>query len=386
MKSLVLILLASLLLPAAQSQIIPTGSLMTIINGVSGAPSSALPAVPLGGVGNVRFADTSARTYRLRPDQTVSTFLEVVSSDDDRPAATVQFYLNVKRHGDSKPCKASIATLPTALGLQKGKNRLIPVEITGCGGGGAEGFLGILGSSDPNKEVPIVLKRASSAWLTAALYLSLGLAIVIAFYCAKIVQEHGHKFTDTIGGASWDFSASWASNMTAFGTGFSFLIQLTLFPDRPAFGNRGEYAFLAAFATALVGFAPAVQRMMSQTDIDASSGVPVATSHSTVIGFLTASAFTMWGAYLQIVTAILIVCELGRTATLNVPITIAVAACVVLAGVGLMVYCWRTILTTIAANASRTGTPTVKAEDAKPMFAMPSPAPAVAAAGKIPLL
>jgi len=377
----VLALLASLLLPAAQSQIIPTGSLMTIITGGAVASSPALPSIPPGSVGNINFAKTDQIKITLRPDQTASRFVDVIS-DDDKPAASIQFYLNLTRNSGSKPCRATVVTLPAAIGLQKNISRSIPIEITGCGGGGATGSLGILGSSGSNKEVPIVLERASSGWLTFALYLSLALAIVIVVITAVIVTRHGHRLTDAIGGASWDFGSSWASNITMFGTGFSFLIQLTIFPDKPAFGSRTEYAFLAAFATALVGFAPAVQRMMGQTDIDASSGVPVATSHGLVVGFLTASAFTMWGAYLQVAVAILIVCELGKTATLNIPITVVVGLSVGLAGVGLMVYCWRTILTTIAANASRTGA----VKGALKTFSASPVAPAVAMTRKISVL
>lgn len=329
---------------AAHGQATPPVSLVTINSAAPVASSSTSVVVPQSTV-KLNFTKTDQIRMTLRPDQTASTFVDVIS-DDDKPTASIQFYLNVTRTSDSTPCKATVVTLPAAIGLQKNTSRSIPIEITGCGGGGAAGFLGILGSSGSNKEIPIVLERASSSWLAFALYLSLALAIVIAFCCAKIVRKHGHRLTDAIGGASWDFSSSWASNMTAFGTGFSFLIQLTIFPDKPVAGNRAEYAFLAAFATALVAFAPGVHRMMGQTDIDASSGVPVAISHGLVIGFLTASAFTMWGAYLQMATAILIVYELGRTATLSMPIAVAVGICVLLAGVGLIVYCWRTILTT----------------------------------------
>jgi hypothetical protein len=381
MKPVVLALLASLLTPAAQSQIIPTGSLMTIINGGAGTLSPPPLSVPLGGAGNIRFAKLDPIKITLRPDQTASTFVDVIS-DDDKPAASLQFYLNLTRTSDSEPCKGTVVTLPAALGLQKNTSRSIPIEITGCGGGGATGFLRVLGSSSPGKEIPIALERASSGWLTFALYLSVALAIVIAGYTGVIVTRHGHRLTDAIGGASWDFGSSWASNITVFGTGFSFLIQLTIFPDKPAFGSRTEYAFLAAFATALVGFAPAVQRMMGQTDIDNSSGVPVATNHGLVVGFLTASAFTMWGAYLQIAVAILIICELGKAATLNMPIAVVVGLCVLLAGVGLMVYCWRTILTTIAANASRTG----EVKGALKTFSAAPVQPAVAMARQISVL
>jgi len=65
----VLALLASLLLPAAQSQIIPTGSLMTIITGGAVASSPAPPVIPPGGVGNIKFVKLDPIKLTLRPDR-----------------------------------------------------------------------------------------------------------------------------------------------------------------------------------------------------------------------------------------------------------------------------------------------------------------------------
>jgi len=100
--------------------------------------------------------------------------------------------------------------------------------------------------------------------------------------------------------------------------------------------------------------------MLGNTEINSSSGSPTATTHGQVGGFLTASLFTMWGAYLQIALAFLILTELQRGAIVTRLMARPVGVCVLLVGVGLVIYCWWTILTTIAANASRTGTVTVK--------------------------
>jgi hypothetical protein len=283
------------------------------------------------------------------------------------------------------PCKATVTPLvPTVLFTDKEPTAKIPVEIVGCSGGDASGFLGI--PNNPVKdEIGVTLTRAQPRSLVATLFGSLGLALAIPLVCAVIVRAHGHKLGDTIGSPTWDFS-SWASNLTAFGAAFSFLIQLSMFPDKPIFGSRTEYGFLAAFAAALVLLAPVVQRLLSKTQVDTSGTTPVMTTHGLVAGFLASSAFTIWGLYLQITIALLVLTELVKAATVTEPMVLPVGICVLLVGIGLGIYCWWTILMTIAANASRTGTATVKPERAMQLFKATPLTPAEAAAGKISLL
>ena len=331
-------------------------------------------------VGNVNFAKPQRMVITLRPDQTASTYVWIVSDKDS--STGIQFYLSLRHTSDSTPCRASVITLPTAPGFQKDKGRPIPIEITGCGGDVAEGFLGILGSSGADREIPIVVKRWRSLWVTSVLFASLVLAVAIALASGNIVTKHGHKLMDVIGGASWDFSSSWASNIVAFGTAFSFLVQLTIFPDKPLLGSRSEYAFLAGFALALVGLAPAAQRLTGQIQVSNSAGVPGMTTKSCVAGFLVASVFTMWGTLLQIATQGLTVLELGTAAIIKTQIVICAESCLVLAGVGLVLYCWRSILSTIATNASKTG---VNKGTLK-MFSRASPDEATAITRKISVL
>jgi hypothetical protein len=63
-----------------------------------------------------------------------------------------------------------------------------------------------------------------------------------------------------------------------------------------------------------------------------------------------------------------------------------VGICIALVGIGLAFYCWWKILLIIGKSARKTGTASVKTEEARPMFATPSPTPAEAAIGRITLL
>lgn len=357
MRAYVLWVCITVLCGQAHGQSVSSG--LTL--GTSSVGLSAQIPVVVPPIGNVNFAKSEELIVTLRPDQTAAIYVWIISDHDSLNG--IQFYLSLRRTSDSIPCRTSVTTLPTAPGFQKDKSRPIPIEVTGCGGNEAEGVLGILGSSGVNREVPIVVKRGTSLWITSILFATLALAVAVALVCAAIVSKHGHKLTDVIGNASWDFSASWASNITVFGTAFSFLIQLTIFPDKPLIGSRSEYTFLGGFALALVGFAPAAQRLIGQIQIGAdAAGVPRITTNSNVAGFLFASVFTMWGTLLQIATQVLIIQELAYALIIKNSIAVCTKLFLVFAGMGLVVYCWRTILSTVAANATRTGTKQGKLE------------------------
>src|SRR5262249_19076236 len=147
---------------------------------------------------------------------------------------------------------------------------------------------------------------------------SLGLAASLALLALAIVRMHGHKIGDTIGNATWDFSNSWASNVTAFSAVFVFLTQLTTFPAKPFMATRTEYAFLAALSVALAAAAPVVQRVAGSNGVVTSAaGEPAASTCGLVGGFLLACAFTLWGAFLQMGVEFLVLAELMRSVTVG---------------------------------------------------------------------
>jgi len=267
----------------------------------------------------------------------------------------LKFNLDMTPSGFS-PCTTTVATLVAESAWKLNDRRGIPISITSCSPDGGEGKLTIADSTGQRRELTVKLQARRSTWLHAATIASLGLAVLLSLSCAVIVLLHGHKMSDRIGQASWDFSSSWASNITAFGTGATFLLGFTLFPDKPFFGTKLEYSFLAAFATAAAAFAPAIHRMMSApaANQSANEGATPA-AEGLVGGFLTASAFTIWGALLQTAVELLIVWELAKTVTIYHPIGVVVAIAIGLTGIGLIVYSVTTILSTIGGNASRSG-------------------------------
>src|SRR5207302_737486 len=92
---------------------------------------------------------------------------------------------------------------------------------------------------------------------------------------------------------------------------------------------------------------------------------PALPAEGLVGAFISASAFTIWGALLQTAVEILIAVELIKSLTVYRPIGSAVLLCVAFIGIGLGVYCWKTILATVAANATKSGD---RPESSRAMF------------------
>jgi hypothetical protein len=288
----------------------------------------------------------------------------------NQPTLSLKFYFDMDATKNYPACTATVTPLMAEPSLKPGDPPLIvPISIASCNPKGGSGMLFLSGYRVQG--VPITLKQRRSPWLSGALAGSLIVAVLICLMGGRVVSSEGHKMKDEMTQVSWDFSTSWASNITAFGSVFSFLLGLSAFPDKPLFAPRGEYLFIAAFATALAALAPAVHRFVSKSRAEnppavaAPEGQDKATQNAAadpavvtvgfVGGFLAASVLTIWGTLLQCAGELLIIYELERTGTIYRPIIVVVGVCVAVTAVLLIIYCYRTILSTIAANAERTG-------------------------------
>lgn len=269
------------------------------------------------------------------------------------------------------PCTTAVSPLVAdSYWALNGPARPIPVNITSCTPNGGEGKLIIVNSSGERSDLKVTLNPKASPGLKKAVMYSLAAAVAVALLCAIVVWARGYKMRDEIGEVSWDFGSSWASNITVFGTALTFLLGLTAFPDKPVYGTKVEYTFLAGLAAALVAVAPAIQRMMS-VGIASSDGESAAPATGFVGSFLTASAFTIWGALLQIAVSLLIVAELTKAAMIYAPIGRVVGRAIAVTGVGLIVYSFTTILATVHWSADATGTPAKKVPAQQEMPAQP---------------
>lgn len=282
------------------------------------------------------------------------------------PAVAVKLYFDMQSSNGYPACTATVTPLIAEPSIKPGDQDLkMQISITSCNPKGGDGVLFL--SANKAQGVVVKLKPRRSPWLAAIVIGSLVVAVLICVFAGKAVSAGGHRLGDIMNQVSWDFSTSWASNITAFGAAFVFLLNLGASLDRPHLGSKGEYQFIAAFALALAMLAPAVHRLASATQVvnlpqsSPDQGAQNAQSDPNVVtvgfvgGFLAASAFTIWGTLLQNAGQLLIVYELKRAGSLYGPILLVVGTCVAVTAVLLMLYCWNGILSTVAANAMRTG-------------------------------
>jgi hypothetical protein len=383
-------LIASLAVAAGMlwSQPIHPGSLDRGVTTAVVAPgtvlTAALAVASARDIGDVNFVSLSPMILAINPDFTASTYA-IVTSKTNVPAVT--FYLKLKRSADQIPCAGTVTTLTGGTAIGGGSEVYLPIEVTGCAVSKAEGVIGIMGSSGAVHERPIVLTRSESPSLQSAVLASLGLAVFLVVVAGWIMRIHGHKLGDPIGNASWDFSSSWASNVTAFAAAFSFITQLSVFPAKPSIGSRSEYVFLATFCLALAALAPAVQRAAGSTIVTATDGDAAAIStqtHGLVGGFLLACMFTLWAAFLQMGTQLLVLKELSMAVSVSSTVIHVTFAVIVFCWVGLVIYGIRTMLATVAGNAVKSAPPTGSLKFT--MFQNPSPLTRDVVNRKIPVL
>src|SRR4029077_8103746 len=77
---------------------------------------------------------------------------------------------------------------------------------------------------------------------------------VLLFLCSVWrLKKAGHSLVARMGSPSWDFSKSWASNVTIGGAILSVALSLTALPEQTRYINRGGYAVLNLLFALLVG-------------------------------------------------------------------------------------------------------------------------------------
>ncbi len=137
-----------------------------------------------------------------------------------------------------------------------------------------------------------------------------------------------------IGGPSWDFSKSWASNVTVVGAILGTVLSAKVLPANPTVvASPNGYTALSLLFGALVVLAPLVFVALR-------SGNP-STTNQTVEGrgwtFLLATAVSLWGVVGELVTVGLVLYEAQNGGTLPLgavtPMWCVIGAALVLVGV-----------------------------------------------------
>jgi len=167
----------------------------------------------------------------------------------------------------------------------------------------------------------------------ALVFGSLGLALIVVLACAA---NAGVAQSSPVGPPNWDYTKSWATNITIIGAVFAAFFSSKIVAT-PRFVPDPGYPMLTVLFAVLVAAAPLVFRAISKEKAVLSQTATWDIQYQgTVRGFLLAMLLTLWAAFGQLGTLGLLAGEVlagGRvqssvTVTLLVVLFVAIAATV----------------------------------------------------------
>jgi hypothetical protein len=187
------------------------------------------------------------------------------------------------------------------------------------------------------------------------LVLLVGGAISIAVstgVAVRLLKLGSQQLTMHMGQPSWDFTKSWASNLTVTGGVLSTLLVAGTLPDKTYHLSKQQFAIMTAFCTAIVTLAPLIynslrQLMQSQTAPDG-SGLQY---RGFVWSFLLASGLTLCGVYGQIVVLCFLVDEFQIAHLLPTTTTWAFLSALFVVAILLGFYAVQTMYWTVIAQS-----------------------------------
>lgn len=119
-----------------------------------------------------------------------------------------------------------------------------------------------------------------------------------------------------MGSGSWDFSQSWASNITVAGAVVTTLLGFSGLPEYGVYLSKNAYFAISTLFTALVMLAPPVYNFTRRSfavpipDPDDPTNSSGSRLEGAVLGFLAASFVTLWAVFAQLFTIALLLREL----------------------------------------------------------------------------
>ena len=161
---------------------------------------------------------------------------------------------------------------------------------------------------------------------------------------------------------SWDFSRSWASNISVV-AGLVTISALGFLPSTTQTHiSRSAYAVLLFVFPLLAALAPLVYNFSRRVSQDTTTTPPTIVSQGKAYMFIIASIFTIWAAVGQLAVQASIMDELRRADLLWRPFAGLIEIVFGLVALGLLQYGFRTVVETVKAQKTTT-TPLTKMED-----------------------
>ena len=180
------------------------------------------------------------------------------------------------------------------------------------------------------------------------------IALLVMSQCMRRLRKEHVTLRNKMGSpSSWDFSRSWASNITVGGGLLSITLLSSALPEQTHYIGKAGYAVLSVALALLVGFAPFVFNIFRTplSDLWAPDGSYVE-YQGEVVHFLAACIITVGAVIAQLLAFILLVDELSFSQVDTVFVRVF-QMIIVLLGIGLLKYSGQTVYWTILGQTAQ---------------------------------
>jgi hypothetical protein len=152
-------------------------------------------------------------------------------------------------------------------------------------------------------------------WIWVTVFVPLAAAIALVAY-SWATDDSGAGHNDRLGPANWDFSASFASTLTVFGSLLGTILSANVLPSTTLV-PASTYTGLNLMFGVIVIVGPLIYTA-TQTTVQVHRGSPLAEPQyqGTVWGFLVATALTLWAVIGELATIGLVLNEIRRGGSL----------------------------------------------------------------------
>lgn len=178
------------------------------------------------------------------------------------------------------------------------------------------------------------------------------LSLTVGLITSVVLKK---DLNQSMGLPSWDFSRSWASNISVVG-GLVTLSALALIPNTVKTQQipRSAYPILFFVFPLLAALAPLVYNFSRRVTRDSSTKPPTILSQGKAYMFIVASVLTMWAAVGQLAIQGLIIEELRIAEVLPTSFAILIDIVFGFVVLGLLLYGGRTVVETVRAQKTDT--------------------------------
>jgi hypothetical protein len=197
---------------------------------------------------------------------------------------------------------------------------------------------------------PPLLRAAGAGtpwWIWAVVFAPL-MAAVVFVVLMWLADGSDAALRGRLGPANWDFSASFGSSLTVFGSLLGTILSASLLPSTTLV-SASTYAGLNLVFGVIVVVGPLIYTA-TQTAVQVHRGSPIAEPQyqGTVWGFLVATALTLWAVLGELATIGLILNEIRRGGSMPAPVLGVMVALLAIGGIFLFVLAARRVAAILA--------------------------------------